>query len=567
MTREELLQLIAEVQQLQSELNDVEIKTAQGGTPQRLHEPLSAFANRPGGGVILFGLDERRGFEAVGVGNAQRLQEEISHLVAAEMEPALRPEFTIAEIDGATVVAVEVMEIAAEQKPCYYRSAGLQRGSYIRVGNTNRQMVDYEIFGYVSARTQPTFDEEPVRDATMEDLDGRKLEDFLAGLRRARSQAAYLDQPLETVLTARRILREVDGVLRPTLAGLLMFGKDPQGFEPQMVITYLQYFGTTESEKTPRGERFLDNRKFEGTIPEIVNNAVNYILANIRKSSLIERVWRRDIPEYPEAAVREAVVNAMAHRDYSHFVRGSYIQIRLFADRLEVQSPGGLYGNVTEERLEVEQSTRNRLLMRLMEDVQLVENRGSGIRGMLEAMRRANLEPPRFDDKRSSFWVIFRNHTLMSPQAIAWLNQFAAQPINDHQRLALVYLRLNDQITNRDYQRLNHVDSVMANRELRGLVQAELIEQHSTRRWAYYTLKVKPEIGAPQPVAPAMTDEEKVLDYVRQHGSIKRAECARLLEMTEVQARYLLQKMRQAGVLNLESSGRGARYVLGMLKA
>jgi len=298
-TREELLQLIAEVQQLQSELDDVEVKSAQGGTPQRLYEPLSAFANRVGSGVILFGLDERRNFEAVGVGNAQRLQEEISHLVAADMEPALRPEFTIAEIDGVTVVAVEVMEIAAEQKPCYYRPAGLQRGSYIRVGNTNRQMTDYEIFGYVSARAQPTFDEEPVRDATMEDLDRLKLEEFLAGLRRARTQAAYLDQPLESVLTQRRILREVDGVLRPTLAGLLMFGKDPQGFEPQMVITYLQYFGTTESEKTPRGERFLDNRKFEGTIPEIVNNAVNYILANIRKSSLIERVWRRDIPEYP----------------------------------------------------------------------------------------------------------------------------------------------------------------------------------------------------------------------------------------------------------------------------
>lgn len=129
MTREELLQLIAEVQQLQSELDDVEVKSAQGGTPQRLYEPISAFANRPSGGVILFGLDERRNFEIVGVGDAQRLQEEIGHLVAAEMEPALRPEFTVAEIDGATVVAVEVMEIAAEQKPCYYRQAGLHRGA------------------------------------------------------------------------------------------------------------------------------------------------------------------------------------------------------------------------------------------------------------------------------------------------------------------------------------------------------------------------------------------------------------------------------------------------------
>jgi ATP-dependent DNA helicase RecG len=274
---------------------------------------------------MLFGLDERRNFEVIGVGNAHRLQEEISHLAASEMEPTLRPEFTVEEVDGKTVVAVEVFELAAEQKPCFYKPAGLQRGSYIRVGNTNRQMSDYEIFGYASARTQPTLDEEPVRDATLADLDHVKLEDYLAQLKRTRPQAAYLNQPFEKVLELRRIVREVDGVLRPTLAGLLMFGQYPQAFEPQLVITYLQYYGTTETEKTPRGERFLDNRKFEGTIPEMAESAANYVMASVRKSSLIEGLWRRDIPEYPEEAVREAVVNAVAHRDYSHFVRGSYI--------------------------------------------------------------------------------------------------------------------------------------------------------------------------------------------------------------------------------------------------
>lgn len=303
----------------------------------------------------------------------------------------------------------------------------------------------------------------------------------------------------------------------------------------------------------------MDNRKFEGTIPEIVESTVKHVLANIRKSSLIEGLWRRDIPEYPEEAVREAVVNAVAHRDYSHFVRGSYIQIRLFADRLEIQSPGGLYGNVTIETLEAEQSTRNRVLMRLMEDLHLVENRGSGICTMIEAMRKANLEPPRFQDKRSSFWVIFYSHILISPEAITWLNQFSDKPLNDHQRLALVYLRHNKQMTNSDYQRLNHVDSVTANRELRGLVQLGLIQQHSKRRWAYYTLNVPAEARVPQL---PRTDEEKILAYVQEHGSIKRAECQQLLAVTEIRARYLLQKMWKGGLLRLEGSGRGARYVL-----
>lgn len=556
MTQEELFELIAEVQRDQCELDDVEVKSARGGTPKRLFESLSAFANRPGGGVMLFGLDEEQDFNVVGVGNADHLQREISDLTSSEMEPPLRPECTVENINNKTVVVVEVSELPADQKPCFYKPADLKNGAYIRVGNTNRKMTDYEIFGYTSGRTQPTYDEDIVGDATIENLNREKLENFLAKLRSTRPGANYLSQPFEEILKQIRIVREVDGILRPTLAGLLMFGKYPQEFEPQLVITFLQYYGTTETEKTPRGERFLDNRKFEGTIPGMVEGAVNHVLATIRKSSLIEGLYRRDIPEYPEEAIREAVVNAMAHRDYSDFVRGSYIQIRLFADRLEVQNPGGLYGNVSIETLEEEQSTRNRVLMRLMEDLHLVENRGSGIRTMLSAMRNANLEPPKFQDKRSSFWVTFHSHTLVNPKAVEWLNQFADRPLNDHQRLSLLYLRHHEQMTNSDYQRLNHVDSVIANRELHSLVQLDLIQQHRTRRWAYYTLKIPIEVK----VVPPQTDEEKILAYVRERGSISNSECRDLLKVGIHRASHLLKKMAIRGLLEKKGERRWTHY-------
>lgn len=559
MTQDELLELIRSVQRFQSELGDIEVKAAQRGTPQRLYESLSAFANRTGGGVILLGLDENRAFEVIGVGDAHRIMEEVSGLAAENMEPALRPEFTLAEIQGKSVLAIEIFEVAPEQKPCFYKAAGLQSGSYIRVGNTNRQMSGYEVFSYLSARAQPTFDEESVREATLADLDRERLEEYVRQLRRARLDAPYFNRPFEDVLKQLRIVRDADGVLRPTLAGLLMFGAYPQTFEPQLVITFLHYYGTDEAEKTPRGERFLDNRKFEGSLPDMVEAAVNYVMASIRKSSLIEGLLRRDIPEYPEEAVREAVVNAVAHRDYSPYVRGSYIQLRLFADRLEVQSPGGLYGNVTEETLEEEQSTRNRVLMRLMEDAHLVENRGSGIRAMIDAMRRLNLEPPRFQDRRASFLVTFRSHTLMGPEAIAWLNRFADRPLTDRQRLALVYLRYNEQLTNSDYQRLNHVDSVVASRELRGLVQSGLVEQHSTRRWAYYTLST---VAKSETVPMPSSDEERIIAYLREHGSINNAACRELLSADARRVNYVLQKMLAEGVLQQQGERRWARYTL-----
>ena len=165
MTLEELRQLVSEIRFTRSESDTVEVKTARGGTPKRLYEAMSAFANRTGGGIILFGLDESRNFSIAGVGNAHQLQEEITSLASDNMEPALRPEFTIDEIDGETIVAVEIDEVPASQKPCFYKTAGLPKGAYLRVGNTNRQMTEYEVFGYLSGRGQPTHDEETVPNA------------------------------------------------------------------------------------------------------------------------------------------------------------------------------------------------------------------------------------------------------------------------------------------------------------------------------------------------------------------------------------------------------------------
>jgi ATP-dependent DNA helicase RecG len=338
-----------------------------------------------------------------------------------------------------------------------------------------------------------------------------------------------------------------------------MFGKYPQEFLPQLMITFVQYYGTTEEEKTPQGARFMDNRRFEGPISEMVAEAETYVMGAMRKASLIEGLFRREIPEYPREAVREVIVTALAHRDYSPYVRGGYIQIRLFAARVEVQSPGGLFGNVTVENMEDEQSTRNARLMRMMEDVHIVENRGSGIRAMLDALRGANLEPPRFDDRRSSFQVTFRNHTLMNPEAIAWLNQFAHVWIDDRQRVALAYLRQHDQITNGDYQRLNRVNTVIAGQELRGLVQAGLIEPHGFGRWTYYTLSVSRDTTF---TPPAPSEEEQILAEVRKVGSITNAECRKLLAVNGRRAWYLLNKLAESQRLRPQGEGRWRRYLL-----
>jgi predicted HTH transcriptional regulator len=142
-------------------------------------------------------------------------------------------------------------------------------------------------------------------------------------------------------------------------------------------------------------------------------------------------------------------------------------------------------------------------------------------------------------------------------EAIAWLNQFAGLDLDDRQRLALVYLRHNDRMANNDYQRLCRVDSVMAGRELRGLVQADLVEQQSAKRWTYYTLKTSRDL--PSPPAPA-TDEEKILARVRETGSISNTDCQQLLGIDVKRASYLLKKLSDQGQLKPKGKGRWRSY-------
>ena len=223
MTLEELRKLVSEIRSAQSESDTVEVKTARGGTPKRLYQAISGFANRTRGGIILFGLDESTDFSIVGVGNAHQLQEEITSLASDNMEPAIRPEFTVDEIDDETVVAAEIDEVSTSQKPCFYKTAGLPKGAYLRVGNTNRRMTEYEVFGYLSGREQPTHDEDTALDASLEDLDNSLIETYLEHLRQIRPRASFLRSAKEEILLRLRIAVHGGDVIRPTLAGLLMF--------------------------------------------------------------------------------------------------------------------------------------------------------------------------------------------------------------------------------------------------------------------------------------------------------------------------------------------------------
>ena len=569
MNAQEALELIEAVRSGEYEDAGLEVKRAQRGLPQRLFETLSAFANQAGGGVILLGIDESQGFRLAGVEAAQTVISELTDL-AGKMVPPSALEITPVEIEGKTVIVVDVPECDYQHKPCHYGPSGMQSGSFLRVGNQNRRMSAYEVFTFVTGRGQPTFDQELVKKASIEDLDQTALEAYFSRLKQSRRglwQRLRLDEKdLVERLLALEILGRDGDVPRPTLAGLLAFGTWPQKYYPSLMITFVRYVSTDRSQKGPRGERFMDNAQFDGRMEEMVGEAVGRCLMNMRQSTLIEGILHRDIPEYPEEAVREALINAIAHRDYSPYMVGSQVRIEMFADRLEIMTPGGLFGPVNESNLESTQSTRNQLLMRILSEIGLVENRGSGIEAMLTSLREAHLEPPRFQDKRTYFTVRFSNQTLLDPETVAWLNLYASLPINPHQRTALAYLHRHKQITNPDYCRLNNVDSLVATRELRGLVEAGAITMHGSRRWAYYSLVDK--ATAPQITLGVLPEinprQQAALEYLRQHGQITSADYVRLSggKITQRTAQNDLSKLEKLGLLRQMGSKRATYYIL-----
>ncbi len=189
MTDEELQDLISTLRRRGTDFEEVEAKRASRGLPKRLWETLSAFANQPGGGTIILGLDETSQFTSVGVEDVAKVQADLASLCDV-MVPPLRPLIRVHDFEGAHLIAAEIPEIALEQKPCYYSGSGLYTGSFVRVADGDRQMSQYEVHLALENRGQPTHDATPVAGTRLSDLDGDLLKRFLARIR-AEAQACW----------------------------------------------------------------------------------------------------------------------------------------------------------------------------------------------------------------------------------------------------------------------------------------------------------------------------------------------------------------------------------------
>lgn len=412
MLTDELIELVSLIRRQKAEGQTIEVKAAEKGCPQKLYDTLSSFSNQDMGGTIVFGIDEKQDFALVDVYGLQDLQKNVTEQ-CNQMEPPVRAVFTTAEIEGKYVCSAEIPGVDLSERPCYYKGKGRSKGSYIRVGDADLPMTDYELYSYEAFRKHLHDDERPVERASMNTLDGMQIQKYL--LQKKLERPGFAQLPEEQALEMLNVTR--DGI--PTLAAIMNFCVYPQGYLPQLAITAVVVPGTEIGQHDGVDSRFLDNKRIEGTIKTMVDDAITFCKRNMKIQTIIDPDTgkRKDRTEYPIEAIREAVLNALIHRDYSHLTEGTPVQINFFTDRLEIHSPGSLYGRMTVEQLgHARPDLRNPALAVMTEVLVGAENRYSGIPTIRREMAAHNLPEPVFENRRNEFVVILYNGANVEPR-------------------------------------------------------------------------------------------------------------------------------------------------------
>ena len=401
MTSENLLNLINQVVKSRAEYQFVELKSANKGAPKRIYDTLSSFSNSNEGGVIIFGVDEQNDFDLCGVYDLQDIQQKITEQCDS-MSPKVRPLFSYVEVSGKYICSIEIPPIDIAERPCFYTGKGRLKGSYTRVGTNDEPMTEYEVYSYEAYRKKYQDDIRKIPRVTIGSIDTEKLNEYFKLLAENKPNLSRLENEQISELMSITVGGEY------SLVATLLFSLYPQAYFPQLCIIATAIPGTEVGQLGETFERFSDNKRIEGTIPEMLDEALSFVRKNLKVRTIINPLTgkRQDATEYPITAIRELLLNALVHRDYSVHTEGMPIQLQIFSDRIEITNPGGLYGRITLDQLgQVQPDTRNPVLATALETLKITENRYSGIPTVRREMQGYGLPMPQFENNHGTFKV------------------------------------------------------------------------------------------------------------------------------------------------------------------
>lgn len=456
-------------------------------------ETVCAFSNEPGleGGCIILGVVSEEAlfpFYAVsGIDDPDKLSADIATGCQAVFNVPVRPKITAEEVDGRCVLIVDVPEVSSHNKPVYIKSKGLPGGAYRRIGSADIRCTDEDLFALFSHRSDDPPDAHVVSEADWDDIDADAIASYRSSRRNAHPSAEELNWSDEDLVFALRGAKKENGFLKPTLSGLLLFGRAQalRRLTPTHRVDYIRVPG--RNWVSDPDKRF-ESIELRGPMVTLVPRVISAILDDLPKSFSFSEggtAQREETAAVPETVIREAVVNALMHRSYA---MNQPVQIIRYANRLEIRNSG--YSLKSEEQFDEPGShIRNPSIAEVLHETRFAENKGSGIRVMRAKMVEAGLTPPTFKSDRNAdtFTTFLLFHHFLNEDDLNWLSVFKEYSLNDEQLRALIFVREVGAIDNKSFRDLAKLDTLKASKNLRALRGDGLLVGNGSGNQVYYS--------------------------------------------------------------------------------
>ncbi|MGC3874034.1 ATP-binding protein [Halomonas sp. GXIMD04776] len=452
-------------------------------------ETLCAFANEPGldGGYLLLGVgSDRPGeYRVKGIEDPDRLLNDLHSACATTFNVPLRFQATTEMLEGRRVIAIYVPEARATDKPIYFQKSSLPRAAWRRGPNGDYRCNEHDLEALYQQRSQLEFDRSVPPGATVDDIDPDAIDDYRRDRKAMNAQAEELGYDDNELLEALGAAVWQQGELKPTLSGILLFGRRMaiRRLVPAQRVDYIRVTGKEWIEDPDERFTTIDMRD---TLPRLINRATAAVMDDLPMAFHLPNGSQRreDRPLIPAKVVREAIVNALMHRNYRAH---QPIQIIRFSNRIEVRNPG--YSLKPEEELGQPGSAwRNPTLATVLHEIGYAETKGSGIRVMRRQMQQAGLTPPVFESVRHEdrFMATLLFVHFLDEEAVEWLKHFRHWQLSEEECRALLFVRETGRITNADYRDQNRVDTLTASQQLTRLRGLGLLRQVPKGAATYY---------------------------------------------------------------------------------
>ncbi|MFH0862752.1 MAG: RNA-binding domain-containing protein [Candidatus Altiarchaeota archaeon] len=425
---------------------------------------MCGFANTCGG-IILVGVTQKK--QIVGLKeDADEIQQKISASAQA-VSPPILPSIELHAVEGKQIIATVIQKAI---DGCFHTFQG---AIWARVGSTLKKMEGVQILDFLRGKQILCFDETP-SDAVISDIDEDKAKEYLA-LRR--QQDCFKSHSIEDFLLSMRLAAK-NGGLKIKNSALLFFAKNPPRSHPQNELKLVRFDGTEPV-------KIVSHELIQSNLTESIEKALSFVKTNLPKNIQVKFEARREERyPYPIDVICEAIVNAVAHRDY--FSKDA-TQICLFSDRLEITNPGSLPTGLPRELFGTLSVQRNPLTYKLLRDYGYVEGLGSGIPRMINSMREYGLADPEFGIYEHFFRVILRN------QATSLKPIKEQTHLNERQLKAIEFLQKNRTINTKTYSKINDISHGTAIHDINEMIKFGHLKKIGSYRGAYYLLKDEQE--------------------------------------------------------------------------